>query len=195
MTAFGEYVVRGFSHLMELPLSFHKKHKMGEISDRIQRAASWLDSIISNVAVNLVAQLLGILIAFIIIFSIKPFLASVLFGAALIYVLILSRITPELTILKRKEHRAWNRAYGDAFDAVLNTQSVKQATAEKHEEKKTFQKFLFKRNKILAGFLENLAENQPFSAFDCQLDSIGDFFNFDFFNLERRNDYRSIGDV
>ncbi|MEK7496240.1 MAG: ABC transporter ATP-binding protein [Patescibacteria group bacterium] len=152
MTAFGEYVVRGFSHLMELPLSFHKKHKMGEISDRIQRAASWLDSIISNVAVNLVAQLLGILIAFIIIFSIKPFLASVLFGAALIYVLILSRITPELTILKRKEHRAWNRAYGDAFDAVLNTQSVKQATAEKHEEKKLFKNFFLKGIKFWLDF-------------------------------------------
>lgn len=152
MAAYGKYIVGGFSHLMELPLSFHKKHKMGEISDRVQRAANSLDNIISGVAVNLIAQLMGILIGFIIVFSIKPLLASILLVAVLIYVLVLSRITPRLTVLKRKEHRAWNRSYGDAFDAIFNAQSVKQATAEKYEEKKLFKNFFLKAIKFWLDF-------------------------------------------
>ncbi|MEK7193827.1 MAG: ABC transporter ATP-binding protein [Patescibacteria group bacterium] len=152
MTVFGEYIVRGFSHLIETPLSFHKKHRIGEIIDRINRAANWLDSIISNVVVNLVTQLLGVLAAFGIIFSIKPLLAFVLFGAIIIYASILLKIAPKLADLKRKEHRAWNMAYGDAYDSILNTSSVKQATAEEYEKKKFFKGFILRATRFWLDF-------------------------------------------
>jgi len=152
MTVFGEYIVRGFSHLIETPLSFHKKHKIGDVTDRINRAANWLDSIISNVVVNLVTQLLGVLVAFSIIFLIKPLLAFVLFGAIIIYASILLKIAPKLSDLKRKEHRAWNRAYGDAYDSILNTSSVKQATAEEYEKKKLFKSFILRATRFWSDF-------------------------------------------
>lgn len=137
----GEYIVNGFSKLLELPMSFHKSQKIGEISNRISRAADWLDSILGNVIINLAPSFLSIFIAFIIILSIKPLFGGVFAITIIIYSFILIKISPKLVLMQGRMHKAYNRAYGDAYDAVANVQATKQATAEKFERRKLYKSF------------------------------------------------------
>ena len=137
----GEFIVNGFSRLLELPMSFHKSKKVGEISNRISRAADWLGSILSNVIVYLAPSFLSIFIVFIIILSIKPLFGVIFAITIIIYCFILIKISPKLVSMQERMHKAYNRAYGNAYDAVVNVQAIKQATAEKFERRKLYKNF------------------------------------------------------
>lgn len=137
----GEYMVNGFSRLLELPMSFHKSQKIGEISNRISRAAEWLSNILSNVIINLAPSFLSIFVAFIIILSIKPLFGGIFAVTIIIYSFILIKISPKLVSMQLRMHKAYNRAYGDAYDAAANVQAIKQATAEKFERRKLYKSF------------------------------------------------------
>ena len=43
--------------------------------------------------------------------------------------------------MQERMHKAYNRAYGNAYDAVVNVQAIKQATAEKFERRKLYKNF------------------------------------------------------
>ncbi len=136
------YIASGISKIIEFPLKFHKTRKMGETFDRISRAAGNLSSIISDVIIYLAPQFLSIFLAFVITFSIKPKLAAILLLALALYTLIIFRATRKVSKLFIMMHRAYNKAYGDAYDTVLNVATVKQATAENYETKKVYRNFL-----------------------------------------------------
>lgn len=143
-----EYLTYGHGKLLMLPLSFHKTHKMGEIANRISRASNWLTNIVGNVVINLLPQFLSIIFALCFAFYIKPVLAvTLLFGVA-VYCIIMWRTAPKIADMSLAMHKAYNIAYGDAYDAVLNVQSVKQATAEKYEQKKLYRNFVTKAYKV-----------------------------------------------
>ncbi|MDO8560954.1 MAG: ABC transporter ATP-binding protein [bacterium] len=133
-----DYLVHGFSRLLELPLSFHKTQKMGEVINRISRGSSWLENLVNRLFIDLLPQFLSIIFAFAIVAFVQWRLALVLFTAILLYALLLTQTAPKLGSISRKMHRAYNDAWGYAHDVVLNVQSVKQATAEKHERKQFF---------------------------------------------------------
>lgn len=137
----GEYMVNGFSRLLELPISFHKSQKIGEVSNRISRAADWLSSILGNVIINLAPSFLSIFIALVIIFSIKPIFGVIFIITMIIYSFVLIKISPKLVTMQERMHKAYNRAYGDAYDAAANVQAIKQATAEKFERRKLYKSF------------------------------------------------------
>ncbi|MEK7147015.1 MAG: ABC transporter ATP-binding protein, partial [Patescibacteria group bacterium] len=147
-----DYIINGFSKLISFPLSFHKKHKIGEITQRINRAADWLSSIVNRILIDLLPDFLSIIIAFFITFSIKPVLSLMLFFAVFIYVLVLIRVAPRIANLLEKMHKGWSRAYGDGYDTVLNVQAVKQATAEKYEKRKFFKNFRLKAARFFIDF-------------------------------------------
>lgn len=136
-----EYLAYGYGKLLELPLSFHKTHKVGEIANRISRASNWLNSLIGDVIINLAPRFLSIIFALMFAFYIKPVLATALIAGVLVYCVILAKTAPRIAEMSLKMHRAHNVAYGDAYDAVLNVQSVKQATAESYEKKKMYRNF------------------------------------------------------
>ncbi|MDP2668842.1 MAG: ABC transporter ATP-binding protein [bacterium] len=143
-----EYLTQGHGKLLLLPMSFHKTHKMGEVANRISRASNWLTSIVGSVAINLLPQFLSIFFALGFAFYIQPILAIVLLAGVAVYCLILFRTAPKIANMSLAMHRAYNIAYGDAYDSVLNVQSVKQATAEKYEQKKLYRNFVTKAFKI-----------------------------------------------
>ena len=157
-----DYAVNGFSYLLELPLSFHKEHKMGDTWDRITRASNWLQNILGNVVVGIAPQILSVVGALIITFSIKPVLTSLILVAVIIYVFILFRVAPKLSTIQRKMHHSYNLAYGDAYDAVMNAQAVKQATAEEYEKKKSYRNFNLKAAKFWQEFI-GIWQNISFS--------------------------------
>lgn len=146
-----EYMTAGIGKIFELPMSFHKSNKMGEIFDRINRASGFLSQIISKVIVDLAPQFLSIAIALVISFIINPLFAFILTGAMLLYAFILGFTTPGLAGLQRSMHKAYSDAYGDAYEAVSNATPIKQAGTEKHEARKHergFMQAVFLYNKL-----------------------------------------------
>ena len=148
-----DYIINGFSKLLRFPMSFHKKQKIGEITERVRRASSWLEAITNRIIVNLAPEFFSIFIAIIITFTIKPILAAFLTGAVVIYALILIRVAPRLSDISRKMQRAYSRAYGEAHDTVLNVQAVKHATAEEYEHKKLFRNFRMRAARLWTDYI------------------------------------------
>ncbi|MEK7635722.1 MAG: ABC transporter ATP-binding protein [Patescibacteria group bacterium] len=143
-----DYVVNGFNILLELPLSFHKDKKLGEITDRIDRAANWISRIANDVIVGLSPQILSVFVVLIIAFFINYLLTLVLLVAIVIYVAILIKIAPPLALLQRKANKTYNKAYGSAYDSIFNVIQVKQAVAEKYEKRKVFKNFRLKAARL-----------------------------------------------
>lgn len=135
------YTIKSFSHLLELPLSFHKKNKMSQITNRIGKAGNALMGISDRVIITLAPQFLSIFVAIAIVLGINITSAVIIMTGIVVYTAILIKSAPSLAHLSKKMHRAYNRAWGDASDAVFNIQSVKQAVSEKYEQGKIFKKF------------------------------------------------------
>lgn len=155
-----DYITRGIGKILDLPLSFHKEHKTGFVFDRIDRASRWLSQIISRILIELAPQFLSILVALGITFAINPALTIILILAVLFYILILFRITPRLAPLQRKTWDAYNRAYGNAYDTLVNIQTVKQAAGEEFEKRKHYRGFVGLATGLwvkLMGYWQNLS--------------------------------------
>lgn len=131
-----DFTAKSFGRLLELPLSFLKNNKLGDIGDRISRTADSLNVIISDVAIDVGPDLLRIIVVFAIVFLINPLLSSFLLLGVLAYIGIMIYVIPKSIKNQRLQQKAWNKAYGDAFDAIHNASTVKQASAENYEKKK-----------------------------------------------------------
>ena len=139
---YSEYVASGFGKLIDMSFSFHTSQKQGDVNDRISRAANWLDNIVGNVLLTLLPNFLSIVIALVITFFINIKLTLVLLVAIVIYAVILWQSVPALSGLQQKVNRAWNRAFGDAYDTLDNLKEVKQAATEQLEKKKLRKNFI-----------------------------------------------------
>jgi ABC-type multidrug transport system fused ATPase/permease subunit len=137
-----EYTAEGFGKLFEMPLAFHTMQKQGDTSDRINRAANWLDQIVGNVLLTLLPSFLSIGVALIITYFINWQLTIVLLIAIVIYAGILWNAVPRLTGLQKRMNQAYNRAYGNSHDALGNIREIKQAATEKQEKKKIRANFI-----------------------------------------------------
>lgn len=130
------YVAKGFSSLVLLPMSFHKKNKIGEVGNNINQAAGSLEIIAGRVVIDLAPQILSIVIALGVTFYVQPTLATFLVAGILVYILILVRNIKPLAGVQKKYWDAVGYIYGDAYDIIGNTLAVKQASAEEYEEKR-----------------------------------------------------------
>jgi len=136
------YQARAFSYLLKLPLSFQKDHKSGEISDKINKASWMLSIMVERIIITLAPQFLSIVVGITIAFFINSVLASVLVAGLVLYIVTLIRIVPPIVKLQEKGQKEWGIAYGDAYDAFVNTQTVKQSTSEEYETKKNYHNFV-----------------------------------------------------
>lgn len=134
-----DYLANGFSFLLTLPISFHKKHKIGEIGNNINTAAGSLETIAGRIVIDLAPQILSILIALGIAFYLKPILAAFLVLGLIVYIFVLLRkVSPLGDIQKKYWEVLMKYFWGDSYDAINNALAVKQATAEEYERNKLF---------------------------------------------------------
>ena len=84
-----------------MPLAFHNMQKQGDTSDRINRAANWLDNIVGNVLLTLLPSFLSIGVALVITFFMNWQLTMVLLAAIVIYAGILWSAVPQLSGLAK----------------------------------------------------------------------------------------------
>ncbi|PIR98141.1 MAG: hypothetical protein COT89_00275 [Candidatus Colwellbacteria bacterium CG10_big_fil_rev_8_21_14_0_10_42_22] len=138
------YPTRAVEHLIRLPISFHKDQKTGEVWDKIVRGMNASVSMIERVVLTLAPQILAVFIGITIAFVIHPILASIIVFGVLLYVATLAKIVPPIVTLQKKGYRAWNRAFGNAYDTVTNVQTVKLFTAEEYESKKAHRSYIDK---------------------------------------------------
>jgi len=136
-----DFMVRGYSALLFLPISFHKKKKLGEMTEAIHRASSWLEKIINRVLIELLPEFLSIFMALGIAFWIEPLLALVLMGALGLYAALLFQTAPGLGAVAEKMNTAYRQAHGRGYDALANIHAIKQAGAEEHERRELFRFF------------------------------------------------------
>lgn len=141
---YADYIVDATSHLIELPISFHKAKKIGDIESSLQRAAQDLSTILNDVLIRLLPQVLSIFVALIFAFFINPLLAVLLITSVIIFLIVVFRVSPKYSKASRKMRKAYSKAYGEAYDTLLNVQSVKQAGAELYEKQKLYKFFHLK---------------------------------------------------
>ncbi len=135
-----DYVAKGFGFLVNLPMSFHKKNKVGEIGNKITMAAGSLETIVGRIVIDLAPQILSIVIALIITFALKPLLAAFLCVGLIIYLFAIVRNVKPLSNYQKEYYEKTSEIYGDAFDMIGNTVAIKQATAEAYEKEKLVRK-------------------------------------------------------
>ncbi len=137
-----DYIAQGFVYLLNLPVSFHKKNKVGQIGNDINRAANALESIVSNVIIDLAPQILSIIISFVIVFIVNKVLAMVLVFGLLIYIVILLVNVKPLAGFQKIYHKHLSKVWGDSYDTIVNSIAIKQATSEEYERKKITKDFM-----------------------------------------------------
>jgi len=136
-TVWLDYLSNGFGFLLILPMSFHKRNKIGEVSGKINTAAGSLETIAGNIVIDLAPQILSIVIALGIALYMKPLLAGILFVGLAFYIFVMVRnIKPLAGYQKAYYDVMITSVWGDNYEVVGNALAVKQATAEEHERKK-----------------------------------------------------------
>ncbi|MDP3727130.1 MAG: ABC transporter ATP-binding protein [bacterium] len=148
-----DYLIAAFSRVIELPLSFHKSHRVGEIISRIQRGSDRLESIASRVLIDLLPDFLSVIITFVIVFIIQPKLALVVVAAMGLYLIMLVKTAPGLSAISYKMNKAYSWAFGYSSDIMMNVQGVKQATAEGHERRQLFRFFRLKAARLWTDYM------------------------------------------
>ncbi len=135
-----DYLGKGFGYLLLLPISFHKTNKIGEVSNKINVAASALETIAGRIVIDLSPQILSIIIAFAITFYLKPLLALVLLIGVVVYIFIFSTKIKHTSTYQKEYWEALNFIWGESFDVIGNTIAIKQATAEEYERNRISKK-------------------------------------------------------
>lgn len=131
------YMAKGFGFLVNLPMSFHKTNKIGDIGNKINNAAGSLETIAGRVVIDLAPQFLSIIIALGIAFYLKPLLALFLFGGVILYVCIVAFKVKPLSGYQKDYYDVISKLFfGEAYDMIFNTMAIKQATAEDYEKEK-----------------------------------------------------------
>jgi ABC-type multidrug transport system fused ATPase/permease subunit len=145
-----EYSSDVYKHLIELPMSFHKTNKLGEVSSKINRASGSIETIFGTIIITLAPQFISILIAAIIILHINWPLGLFLLGGILFYVIIALHKVLGQENSRSQAYDTWNESYGYAEDVVQNVIAVKQATAEGYEQAAIEDRF---KNKLFLAWM------------------------------------------
>ena len=131
-----DLVSKIFSHLLTLPLKFHKNQKIGKLTQKIHRASDDLWGIVEDIIFTTLPQLLTCLIIILIIFAIRWQIAVLVLIILSLYSVITISKTRPIVKFQKQVNLSWEKTYGDLYDSILNIQAVKSTTNEKFENQK-----------------------------------------------------------
>ena len=124
-----------YSHILNLPIPFHKEQKIGKVSRKIDRGIQSVYGIIEDVLFSFIPNIVSFIIALSILFVVEWRLSTILLGTTLIFIWLTIFYTKKIIKTQTSLHQAYERAYGDIFDVIRNTQTVKANTTELLEQK------------------------------------------------------------
>jgi len=134
-------LVNLFTHIMNLPMGFHKSKKTGKVMRQTQRGIDELYDLIENTAFSFLPAVFTFLVAMIILFFVQWQLGLILFAISAIYVLITLFFTKDIIKRQKAMHAGWEKAYGELFDSIGNAQTVKASAAEDFEYRRNTRNF------------------------------------------------------
>ncbi|MFA6184302.1 MAG: ABC transporter ATP-binding protein [Parcubacteria group bacterium] len=121
-------------HLMRLPLSFHKKRKIGEVIQKFSRADDYLHDIIDYALFSIVPYLITSFLAFVVIFWINWILAIIYIIFIIFYVIVTIKKTNPVITYQRKINKFFEQYYGNIFDRTPNIINIKSNSREEFED-------------------------------------------------------------
>ena len=130
-----------YAYVLNLPISFHKKQKIGKVLRKINRGISSISNLIENVLFSFAPAVVSFFIALAILFWVEWRLSVILLIATLIFIIITIFYTKKLIKVQVLVHQSYERAYGFLYDSVINAQTVKSNTSEDSEERSNMKRF------------------------------------------------------
>lgn len=118
------------SHIINLPLSFHREKRSGEILSKIQRASEFLRMIISDVVFWILPQFFTVFIGILILFFVDWRLSLGALMVFLFSIAITLYRTPMVLDAQRELNKKTDIALGELNDSFLNVQTIKSCAAE-----------------------------------------------------------------
>jgi len=153
-----DFVYNQTSHVISLPLSFHREKKVGETVSRIIRAGDHLKEIIGTTLFWVAPRFLTVLIGVIVMFFINWQLAL---GASIVFILSVGIVSMRASLViagQRELNKSLDKSAGILNDSFLNIQAIKSAAAESFQKskiKKIYQKEVSPMAKKVARIWEN----------------------------------------
>ena len=129
---------------VKLPVSYLKNHPMSEMVQKTMTAGNNLQSMFSDVIMELLPAFLGIIVAFVTVFTINTNMSLVLLAGVLTYVLIVLRTVGDGAKFQRENQKQWVHAWRARSDGLNNIATVKQFAAEEYETEKNRQNYTVK---------------------------------------------------
>ncbi len=136
-----DIIVNSIKHLVNLPLSFHKKQKIGEIIQRFSRADGYMYNIIDSGLFNILPNILTSFLAFAVIAWISWPLAVIYVLFISVYISVTIKKTEPVIHCQKKMNKVFERAYGDIFDRTENIISLKSNSTEELENERNAANF------------------------------------------------------
>ncbi|MDD4990578.1 MAG: ABC transporter ATP-binding protein [Candidatus Pacebacteria bacterium] len=124
------------SHLLKLPMSFHKEKKAGEVFKKIDRATDEVFMFVENTLFSFFPSIISFIIAVIILTLVDWRLSGVLLIACACYIWVTFRFAKKNTKLQKMMHQALDDAYGEMYDSLTNVHTIKVTANEDWEERK-----------------------------------------------------------
>lgn len=149
---FHDFILKAASHLINLPLSFHKEKKSGEIFSKIDRAADYLVRITDEVLIWFFPQFLSALFGILILFFVQPQLAWAALVLFLGYILISINKTQPIIRTQEKLSQRFEEVFGSLYDSFFNVQTIKSCSAERFQKEKTDKDFSEKLGPVYKNF-------------------------------------------
>lgn len=138
-----DLIQSSISHILRLPMRYHKDKKIGEVIEKITRADQYLYRIIEDGIFYILPNLAGSIVAFGIILWMSWKLASIYLLFIMCYIFITVCKTNPIIKYQKKLNKLFEKVYGDIFDHTSNILNIKANTAENVEDehhKKGFDK-------------------------------------------------------
>lgn len=131
-----DFIYDHMSHVMNLPLTFHREKKVGEIVSRIIRAGDHMKELVGTTLFWVAPRFLTVLIGVIIMFFINWQLAL---GSIIVFVLsagIVLMRAPSLVTGQKELNKSLDKSAGILNDSFLNIQAIKSSAAEEFQKSK-----------------------------------------------------------
>lgn len=126
-----------FKHLHQLSLKFHLSRKTGGVSQAIERGTRGIEFLLGFMAFSIIPTLLEVLFVCIILWTLYDFwFAGITFFTITSYIIWTFSITEWRIKLRRAMNQADSDANTKVVDSLLNFETVKYFTNEKHEEQR-----------------------------------------------------------
>lgn len=162
------------NHIARLPIAFHKEKRMGEVLRRADRASEYFFRIIEETVFSLAPGLLRLIIALIILTYVNRMLSGAVLIVLIFYIIMTFVKTKPILETQKPLNKAYEKSFGDIYNAISNIQVVKSSSAEKFEQKRN----LLNLKEIIRKFIPNLSAWMNMSNWQQSIFGFGFVFTF-----------------